>query len=219
MITNWCYGPHHSKIQEVKEIISSNNFTSIDVGAAAYHWSYPECKTVVDLVPYSFRGETDISRFTLNLDVESDLKKLELYAWEHGKFDFSICSHTLEDLMFPMRVIESLQKISKRGYIAVPSKYREFVRMNSQPFYGWPHHKQLFDVIDDKLVMFPKFTFIEYDERTNLVSESESHQCHDLILFWEDTIPTSYFGEGVVYASETELQLNYYKQLALSSWK
>lgn len=47
------------------------------------------------------------------------------YVDRHGKFDFVICSHTLEDLNLPEAVCSLINKIGKGGYIPVPSKYAE----------------------------------------------------------------------------------------------
>ena len=58
------------------------------------------------------------------------------YVDKNGKFDFSICSHTLEDLNAPKQVMINLQKISNAGLIAFPSKYMEMKKWEGRSGYS-----------------------------------------------------------------------------------
>ena len=124
MITEWSFSSDYDGTRhKVKDIIRNNNYTSIDIGAAANFWSYPECKTVADAVQVN---KPDITQFKINLEGTSNYVELLNYVEKNKKFDFSICSHTLEDIFNPIDLINLLQKISTKGFIAIPSKFDEF---------------------------------------------------------------------------------------------
>jgi hypothetical protein len=217
MITKWTYGSIHQYVPQVKNYISTNNLRAIDVGASAYNWSYPECKVTLDLCDgFGHAPDEDLTSFKINIDKKPEWTPILDYVELHGKFDFSICSHTLEDLMFPFNGIELLTSISNEGYIAVPSKFDEFSKAGNS-YRGHMHHKQLFDIINDRLCLFPKLSFIENDSRSDDISNNGNHECSNLILYWKNDIPTAYFAEGIIYRSETDLASDYFKQLNITT--
>jgi hypothetical protein len=208
MITRWGYHNRHEFISEVKQTILEQEYNAVDVGASIYHWSYPECKTVIDGMLIS---GPDINCTVANLDNEQDLERIEKQVLEKGKYDYSICSHTLEDVFSPLRLITFLTRISKRGYIAMPSKYDEF-KIHTQGFIrGYAHHKTIFDIKNDRLVLIPKYTFIEKDPRSDEVAQASA--ASDLVFFWEETIPVSIFGSEVIYTSDESLSSAFYNTL------
>lgn len=209
MITKWTYTQRHRYTPAVKEYIKNNNLRAIDVGASVYNWSYPECKTAIDLTLGGPINTPDLQLFNINLDRPEEWTPVLNHVQEHGKFDFSICSHTLEDLMFPFETLKLLTMISNEGYIAIPSKFEEF-RRNGHPYRGYMHHKQFFDVIGDKLCLFPKLVFAEHDTRADEVEKRWESEYEDLVVYWADSIPTTYFGEGVVYLSDDYLSNEYF---------
>jgi hypothetical protein len=208
MITKWQYNDHGAYRNTIKQLIEDNNYTSIDVGASAYYWSYPECKTVADAYPVS---QSDVLQFNINIENKDDWKSIFEYVEINGKFDFSICSHTLEDVFNPIDLILNLEKISKKGYIAVPSKYDEFTKLYNNKYRGNAHHKQFFDVKDDHFVIYPKFSWIEADDRSDLLTSS--HGPREIILMWEENIPYKVFGDGKPFVGDDALISNYYNQL------
>jgi len=213
MITSWHYSSHCESHSKIKEIIRTNNYKAIDVGASVYHWSYPEAKYVIDIMPHSHTSLDDIHYFTLNLDKENEHKSILDYVNQYGKFDYSICSHTIEDLMLPFQTINLLPKISNRGVIILPSKVTEFRVHGGKPWRGFAHHKQFFDVIDNKLMLFPKLNFIEYDDRSNLLIDSKYDRMTDIVIFWENEIPYNYFSETEIFYSDSHLIDSYYNLL------
>lgn len=208
MITNWQYNNHGNLRDYVKNLIKENNYTSIDVGATARFWSYPECKTVVDSYPVP---ENDVLYFNVNIENINDWTSVFEYVEKNGKFDYSICSHTMEDVFNPLELATILQKISKRGYIAIPSKFNEFTKLFSNEYRGDAHHKQFFDIVDDTLMVFPKFNWIETDNRSDLILKN--YVANELTLFWEDELPIKVFGDGKPFIGDDSLINAYYNQL------
>lgn len=208
MITKWSYNNHGELRDYVKKLIKDNNYTSIDIGASARYWSYPECKVIVDAYPVV---ETDILFFNTNIENKDEWEKIYKYVEENGKFDFSICSHTLEDVFNPLELVSILEKISKRGYIAIPSKFNEFSKLYTNKYRGDAHHKQFFDIVDNSLMVFPKFNWIETDDRSDLILKN--YIANELTLFWEETIPVRVFADGKPFIGDDTLINAYYNQL------
>lgn len=212
MITKWQYNNHGELRPFVKNLISENNYKAIDIGATARFWSYPECKFVVDAYPVE---QTDVTFYNANIENIDDWGGLFSYVEENGKFDFSICSHTMEDVFNPLELAKILQKISKRGYMAIPSKFNEFTKLYVNKYRGDAHHKQFFDVLNDELIVYPKFNWIETDERSDLITEN--YVANELTLFWEDEIPIKVFGDGKPFIGDDTLINAYYNQLLIKN--
>ena len=210
MITHWQYnGSVKNLIGDVKKIISDNDYKTIDIGASLQFWSYPECKFVADIVKIEQEG---VKFFDFNIQDKNTWTELLNYVEEHGKFDYSICSHTLEDVITPTDLLELLPKISKKGYIAIPSKYNEFMFLWDNKYRGNAHHKQIIDVKDDMICIYPKYPFIEVFEETDKVLENNLG--NELVVFWEDEIPYKFFAQDNIFNSDGELIKEFYKQIS-----
>jgi hypothetical protein len=212
VITHWQYNSSvKDLIGDVKNIISENNYKTIDIGASAQFWSYPECKFVADIVEIQEEG---VKFFNFNIQNKDTWSELISYVEEHGKFDFSICSHTLEDVLTPVDLLNLLPKISKRGYIAVPSKYDEFSFLWNNKYRGNAHHKQIIDVKDDMICIYPKYPFIEvYDESDEILKSSLGKE---LVVFWDIDIPYKFFSQNNIFHSDGELISEFYKQISIN---
>jgi hypothetical protein len=210
MITHWQYnGSVKNLIGDVKKIISDNDYKTIDIGASLQFWSYPECKFVADIVKLEQEG---VKFFDFNIQDKNTWTELLNYVEEHGKFDYSICSHTLEDVITPTDLLELLPKISKKGYIAIPSKYNEFMFLWDNKYRGNAHHKQIIDVKDDMICIYPKYPFIEVFEETDKVLENNLG--NELVVFWEDEIPYKFFAQDNIFHSDGDLIKQFYKQIS-----
>ena len=210
MITHWQYnGSVKNLIGDVKKIISDNDYKTIDIGASLQFWSYPECKFVADIVKIEHEG---VKFFDFNIQDKNTWTELLNYVEEHGKFDYSICSHTLEDVITPTDLLELLPKISKKGYIAIPSKYNEFMFLWDNKYRGNAHHKQIIDVKDDMICIYPKYPFIEVFEETDKVLENNLG--NELVVFWEDEIPYKFFAQDNIFHSDGDLIKQFYKQIS-----
>jgi hypothetical protein len=208
MISNWNYNSVGGKRDFVKSYIQEKGYKTIDVGASAMYWSYPECKFVADSLVISKEGTTF---FNINLENKNTWNELLEYVGKNGKFDFSICSHTLEDVFNPLELINLLKSISVSGFVAIPSKYDEFSFLYQNTYRGNAHHKQFFDVVDDTLVVYPKFSWTERDERSDEILKY--NKGNELSFFWENDIPVKIFGEGVPCKSDGELMNNFYLEI------
>lgn len=208
MIKEWSYNQIGGRRDEIKKYISDNGYKSIDLGASAMYWSYPECKYVADSLVISKEGTTF---FEVNLEDKSSWGELLRYVDSNGKFDFSICSHTLEDVFNPIELIALLEKISNSGFVAIPSKYNEFSFLYENKYRGNAHHKQFFDIIDNELMVFPKFSWIENNERSDEILQYDKGG--ELSFMWESKIPVKIFAQGVPYNSDGELIHNFYNKI------
>jgi len=210
MITNWQYNQTVKNLTgQVKKTISDNNYKTIDVGASLQFWSYPECKFVADIVKIQEEG---VKFFDFNIQNKNTWSELLDYVEQNGKFDYSICSHTLEDVITPTELLDLLPKISKRGYIAIPSKFDEFTFLWGNKYRGNAHHKQIIDVKDNIVCIYPKFSFIEVCEESDEMLKT--YLGKELVIFWEDEIPYKFFAQDNIFHSDDDLIREFYKQLS-----
>ena len=54
-----------------------------------------------------------------------DLNRIERLDFEDGYFDFVYCSHVLEHLENPGKIIREISRIGRAGYIEVPTKLED----------------------------------------------------------------------------------------------
>jgi hypothetical protein len=172
-------------IKKKKEL---GKFTVIDVGASASSWTSSIVDVVVDINPYMYQDNIKIFKFNINLPLE--WKELEEYIKINGKFDFSICSHTLEDISNPKFVCQKLSEISKEGFIAVPSKFRELAIFEDQRYLyrGYIHHRWIFIINKlNKFIGFPKINYIDSNSIFDIIASTDNN-ISDLSFIWKDNI-------------------------------
>ncbi len=61
-------------------------------------------------------------------------------------FDYVICSHVLEHVEDPKRLIAELTRVANRGYIETPSEIGERI-------YGWHYHNWVVNLIGNRLIL------------------------------------------------------------------
>jgi hypothetical protein len=127
----------------------------LDVGGGSSPFHRADC--VIDLQPYGDRGgygpspDPGAERFSAETWVQRDICDREPWPFEDGRFDFTVCSHTLEDVRDPLYVCGELIRVSKAGYIEVPSRLEEQSYGFQGPWAGWGHHRWLVDLDDGEL--------------------------------------------------------------------
>jgi Methyltransferase domain len=126
----------------------------LDVGG----WARPLARAdwVLDLMPYETRGEygldgTPPERFGADTWVRRDICDRRPWPFEDGRFDFAVCSHTLEDVRDPVWVCSELVRVARAGYVEVPSRLEEQSFGVHGPWVGWSHHHWLVDVGDGSI--------------------------------------------------------------------
>src|SRR5581483_7473113 len=101
----------------------------LDVGGAAS--PFARADWVIDLLGYEQRGlygpppDPAAERFSADTWVQRDICAREPWPFSTRQFDFSICSQTLEDVRDPVFVCNELMRVSRAGYIEVPSRLEE----------------------------------------------------------------------------------------------
>ena len=198
--------------QEILEYIrekKKNNpkFTVIDVGGSYGAWSQEVVDFIVDFLPPVGDEEKNSHITWLQADINypDSWKEVDDYVEKHGKFDFSICSHTLEDISCPEIASKKLCEISKEGFISVPSKFREFSRFEGGaefPYRGFIHHKYVHQVIDGIMYSWPKLNLIESSVFDCIADYSDGKR--DLNFTWTDNfeykiINDAFLGPNVYY--------------------
>lgn len=166
--------------------ILNSDFKVIDIGASAHYtnWSYEVIDYVID---FNHFQNDSVKQFNFNINYESQWSEVLKYVEDHGKFDFCICSHTLEDIAMPSVVLSVMPLIAKEGFIATPSKFAEFSRIGNQPWLGYIHHRWIFTFKDGTYILLPKLNFIEFIPELAKM-QSSSQNMHDLSFFWKDEI-------------------------------
>jgi hypothetical protein len=156
-------------------------FSLIDVGASMNAWDAEVLTATLDLN----KGDGGPGRhFIGNINEASGWQEVLDYVAENGKFTYSVCTHTLEDIAYPKIAMEMLPRISKAGFIAIPSHYQDLIRIEG-PWPGYQHHRWLFVPRDGKIVLVPKIPFVGFIQgiRSPEINESE------LQIFWQDELP------------------------------
>ena len=165
---------------------SNPNFRVIDIGGFSDYtdWSYPVVDYIVNLEKCEVPGK---EVFSFNLNFESQWSEILDFVDKNGKFDFCICSHTLEDLALPSVALQKMPQIAKEGFVATPSKFRELSRVGGQSWLGYIHHRWIFTFKDGIYLALPKLNFIERTTEFGRIGNGSEEIC-DLSFFWSDSI-------------------------------
>lgn len=147
----------------------------LDVGG----WACPfnRANWVLDFEPHDTRGfyatigmpshqGGEREYFSPATWVQRDICEKTPWPFSDKQFDFSICSHVLEDIRDPLFVCAELIRVSRRGYIEIPSRLLETCRgWEPTGTAGLSHHRWLIDVEGSHLQFTPKFHMIntEFD--------------------------------------------------------
>jgi len=176
---------------------------TIDIGGAN-SFAHGYLDAVVDIrIPQAsaanvFVGNIDMPDIWNDIKTFESIDEMSKMNMTKGKWDYAICTHTLEDINNPYFVCLQLENIAKAGIIVVPSKYREFSRFNKH-FRGFIHHRWIFDVIDGVFTGFPKNNFIE-EPQFDAVNNGTFFE--ELVIEWEGEIGMKLINDGMPYGTQ-----------------
>jgi hypothetical protein len=136
------------------------NYKVIDVGggAGSFVCEAGVCSATVDM---SDSPSDSVKTYKGDMNCPYVWEEVQKDVDKYGKYDFAICTHTLEDISNPIYVCQKLSDIAKAGYIAVPSKYVEMYRFEG-PWRGYLHHRWIYSFRDNKFKAYPKMSWVEH---------------------------------------------------------
>ncbi len=205
-------GSRSDVIEYITNMRTNNKFTVIDVGGSLGGWSSNYVDAVADFNDVD-DPENKIKHFKCDITHPDSWKEILEYVQENGKFDFCICTHTLEDIMNPAYVSEQIAKIAKEGYVAVPSKYRELSRFEkgSTGYRGYIHHRWIFDIVDNVFIGYPKINYIDVNAVFDRIADMDNNK-YDLSFYWKDQIDIAYIN-GNYLGPSVDAVIGYYNNL------
>ncbi|MAV79230.1 MAG: hypothetical protein CBD31_02090 [Flavobacteriaceae bacterium TMED171] len=157
----------------------------LDIGSGGY--PYPRADFLVDRISGA-EHRNNFSLITDRIIILSDARKL---PFKDKSIDFSIASHVLEHISNPEIFIKELMRVSKRGYIEVPSALFERI-------FPYNIHCLEIDVLDDELIIHKKskpiiddfmhsFSYLDKNGRLGKIMYENPKSFH-VRLYWEDKI-------------------------------
>lgn len=156
---------------------------------------YKRATHIIDYVPFDaiqynqvkWEGEVCFSKDTY---VQWDICSREPFPYKDKEFDFTICSHVLEDIRDPIWVCSELIRISKAGYIEVPSRIYELTfGIEAKNLAGASHHRWIVENIDSWLT----FTF------KNFYTHKKSINNKNIPLTDENKVIRFFWNNSFVY--------------------
>ena len=186
-------------IQHMRQL--NPNYSVIDIGGHREGWSKQVANLIVDI-------QSPASETTIPLDICMP------WAWDQlqalveirgEKFDYAICTHTLEDIYDPIITLRRLSWIAHKGIITMPSLRTELSHVENASWLGYIHHRWIFDQVDQKMLVMPKLPFLEarYHNQIQFLPE-----CFEISYEWHKQIPFVILSDN--YFPSAEAIINMY---------
>ena len=169
----------------------------LDVGG----WAAPfrRATHVLDVEPYATRGVLGAygplpERFGEDTWVIHDMCAREPWPFADDFFDFSLCITTLEDVRDPIWVCAELSRVSKAGYVEVPTIEAELMQYapGQGPWLGHLHHRWFCEREGDGLKFWHKDHSVHFDWRLRVPPRwhAQLPEADQLLgLFWQGELP------------------------------
>jgi hypothetical protein len=127
--------------------------------------------------------------FTKETYFSHDICSRAPFPFKDKEFDFSLCSHVLEDVRDPLWVCSELIRVSRSGYIEIPSRlYETTFDLEIKDLAGASHHRWLVDLDDKKNLRFT-FKYMHVHTKSvnkNRVKFDKNSRAMYLCLEWHD---------------------------------
>ncbi|OCQ94476.1 hypothetical protein BCD64_07275 [Nostoc sp. MBR 210] len=172
---------------------------------------------VVDLMPWETRRaklqleQLPHERFTKETWYQINFLEENLkLPFDNKSFDFSFCSHTLEDLKQPLYLIQELMRVSKAGYIEVPSRLAEqtvAIEDGCSSKLGYFHHHYIVDEGDNNtLIFYSKENSLNINPQTCAIPlltyrrlTAKNPNLSIISFFWEDNFSVKFESGNTAY--------------------
>ncbi len=176
------------------------NYRVIDIGGTAYGWTGSIADVVVDI------NADRPNDFKFNISNDWEWRSILDHVEQHGKFDYAICTHTLEDIAHPGTALRNLPKVAKSGIITMPTINAELSRIENKQWLGYIHHRHLFDYDNDTIIYASKLSFIE-----SMLPEGfhEQDQYREIRFEWVNDIIFKPFMDDYLGPDATTVMNNY----------
>ena len=165
----------------------NRNYRVIDIGGEATGWT----NTFADMI-INFKSTNTSKSMCLDICEEDSWQQLIAHVKEKGMYDYAICTHILEDVYNPFLTLKYLPKIAHRGAITTPYIINELSREQENIGYiGNIHHRWIFDVEDNKMLVIPKLTVLE--AISNEFDIKIKSRADEILFEWNKEIPYKIF--------------------------
>jgi hypothetical protein len=186
---------------------SSNKLRILDVGGWHNQWASEYVTDVIDI-----QEVMGVNFYIGNINMPYVWNTIQEVIKKEGKFDFCICTHTLEDVSNPRLAIEMMPLIAKEGFIAIPSKYDE-LRKNQYGFRGSIHHRWIYNIEKNNTIMaYPKINYLEISPISDLIGNLYNSYNEELQFFWKDDLPINFINNDYLGPSDHAV-FGYYNNL------
>lgn len=192
----------YKNLSRIREI--TNNMSSVlDLGGGRH--VLPFATHVIDLEPFDSYVRLDPitddpPRFSKETWIVHDACSGAL-PFEDKFFDFCFCSHLLEDVRDPIRVCSEMIRVSRSGYIEVPSRQREifaksrFFKLKTlfgkMPEIGFYHHRWFVEIKNNEVIFTAKDGRIYLDRKRFITRSDLGRKMNEdesaTFMFWEDS--------------------------------
>ncbi|MFA5934673.1 MAG: methyltransferase domain-containing protein [Candidatus Paceibacterota bacterium] len=168
------------------------NTRILDIGGASA--PFKRATNIIDAVPFEninwsqAKGEGEVM-FDKNSYTQFDICAREKWPFADKEFDYSTCSHVLEDIRDPLWVCSEIIRVSKAGYIEIPSKlYETTFGLEAKNLAGASHHRWLVDLYDNKLRFTFKYFYVHsHSVNKNYKKVNLKNESMYLKLEWSDS--------------------------------
>lgn len=193
-------------IQRMRRLNPS--YSVIDLGGALGGWSEPVADLVVDI-----QSPQTAKSMPLDLCRPIDWDRLQDVVNQRGsKFDYAICTHTLEDLYDPIITLRRLPLIAHQGIITMPSIRTELSHVSSADWLGYIHHRWIFDHKNGHMFVLPKLPFLEHRYKNKITFDPQQFE---ICYLWNKHIPFEIISNN--YFASIEHVITSYDQHILQS--
>ncbi|HUB95460.1 MAG TPA: methyltransferase domain-containing protein [Stellaceae bacterium] len=217
--------------KNLREVIerSLRSTTVLDVGG----WYLPlnVATHVLDIHPHGTRGAAldpeNAERFSATTWHIHDAC-VAPWPFPDKFFDFSFCSHLLEDVRDPLAVVRELSRVAKSGYVETPSREREIfakdrwaalsARIGRPPEVGFYHHRWFVEAEGTHLRFLAKTSELLRDPGYYITRSSLGRKLREeesgLGIFWDGAITAD--ETIIVDADEARQDLRRFRDIVLT---